>query len=131
MEEPKNRTHLRACVCVPLRREGRRSGARGSAGGYENGWLALAREEKKNEPSSSRDTEGTCYALKDMTEACGIHNSVKTKMLWSCCLGEVAFFLVSRNVQLLIPRLFSAPVAALAVPIVVFLRRATETFLRL
>lgn len=44
------------------------------------------------------DTEGTCYALRDMAEARGIHNFVKTKMLRSC-LGGVAFFLVSRNVQ--------------------------------
>lgn len=33
-----------------------------------------------------------------MAEARGIHNFVKTKMLRSC-LGGVAFFLVSRNVQ--------------------------------
>lgn len=47
---------------------------------------------------NGRDTEGTCYALRDMAEARGIHNFVKTKMLRSC-LGGVAFFLVSRNVQ--------------------------------
>lgn len=37
-----------------------------------------------------------------MAEACGIHNFVKTKMLRSC-LGGVAFFLVSRNVQARLP----------------------------
>ena len=47
----------------------------------------------------SRDTEGTCYALRDMAEACGIHNFVETKMLRSC-LGGATFFLVSRNVYL-------------------------------
>lgn len=47
---------------------------------------------------NGRHTEGTCYALRDMAEARGIHNFVKTKMLRSC-LGGVAFFLVSRNVQ--------------------------------
>lgn len=46
-----------------------------------------------------RDTEGTCYALRDIAAACGIHNFVKTKMLRSC-LGGATFFLVSRNVQL-------------------------------
>lgn len=55
-----------------------------------------------------RHTEGTCYALRDMAEARGIHNFVKTKMLRSC-LGGVAFFLVSRNVQ---ARLSLRPAAA-------------------
>lgn len=55
-------------------------------------------EEKEEEEEETGDTEGTCYALRDMAEARGIHNFVKTKMLRSC-LGGVAFFLVSRNVQ--------------------------------
>lgn len=61
------------------RRRGGEGGERGGGGG-------------------TGDTEGTCYALRDMAEARGIHNFVKTKMLRSC-LGGVAFFLVSRNVQ--------------------------------
>lgn len=55
-------------------------------------------EEKEDEEEEKREIEGTCYALRDMAEARGIHNFVKTKMLRSC-LGGVAFFLVSRNVQ--------------------------------
>lgn len=59
------------------------------------------------------DTEGTCYALRDMAEARGIHNFVKTKMLRSC-LGGVAFFLVSRNVQAcLFPSVLLVPLARL------------------
>lgn len=77
-----------------------------------------AKEETMEESGERRggtgDTEGTCYALRDMAEARGIHNFVKTKMLRSC-LGGVAFFLVSRNVQarlfpsvLLVPSLLPA-----------------------
>lgn len=58
----------------------------------------VAEEEVEVQEERERDTEGTCYALRDMAEARGIHNFVKTKMLRSC-LGGVAFFLVSRNVQ--------------------------------
>lgn len=70
--------------------------------------------EEEDGDGGTGDTEGTCYALRDMAEARGIHNFVKTKMLRSC-LGGVAFFLVSRNVQarlfpsvLLVPFLLSA-----------------------
>lgn len=70
------------------RRRRRRRGRRGGGDGENAG-----------------DTEGTCYALRDMAEARGIHNFVKTKMLRSCH-GGVAFFLVSRNVQ---PRLSLCP----------------------
>lgn len=76
-------------------RERRKKRRRGRAG--------VAEEEEEGRPRkrwrrNGRDTEGTCYALRDMAEARGIHNFVKTKMLRSC-LGGVAFFLVSRNVQ--------------------------------
>lgn len=74
-------------------RERRKKRRRGRAG--------VAEEEgrpRKRWRRNGRDTEGTCYALRDMAEARGIHNFVKTKMLRSC-LGGVAFFLVSRNVQ--------------------------------
>lgn len=37
-------------------------------------------------------TEKTCYALRDMTKACGIHNFVKTKMLRSRCLCTSRIF---------------------------------------
>lgn len=74
------RTERRGCCCWKRRNDG--GGRR--VGGVRGG--------------GTGDTEGTCYALRDMAEARGIHNFVKTKMLRSC-LGGVAFFLVSRNVQ--------------------------------
>lgn len=66
--------------------------------GVEEPELRRRRRRRRRWRRNGRDTEGTCYALRDMAEARGIHNFVKTKMLRSC-LGGVAFFLVSRNVQ--------------------------------
>ena len=68
-------------------------------------WTRRGREKRDR-----RNTEGTCYALRDMSEACRIHNSVKTKMLRSCHFA-VTFFLVSWNVQLAF--LSSAPFLSL------------------
>lgn len=39
--------------------------------------------------------ERSCYALRDMAAACGIHNFVKTKMLRSCLVDEWHFFSIS------------------------------------
>lgn len=78
-------------------RHGRRTDAsrlQGETGERRDG----GEEKRRGGGGGTGDTEGTCYALRDMAEARGIHNFVKTKMLRSC-LGGVAFFLVSRNVQ--------------------------------
>lgn len=48
---------------------------------------ANRRKEEVTTAAARGTQRRTCYALRDMTEACGIHNFVKTKMLRSC-LGE-------------------------------------------
>lgn len=107
--DPRKDVPRRVCVCLcvalggrgPRERVGGKEGQkeRTRCGGMEEGASrSLTREQRSEGGGRAGDTEGTCYALRDMAEACGIHNFVKTKMLRSC-LGGVAFFLVSRNVQ--------------------------------
>lgn len=52
-------------------------------------------KEKEREKGREGDDEGgeghreeTCYALREMAEACGIHNFVKTKMLRWCLSAD-------------------------------------------
>lgn len=101
-----------------------RYGRRTDASRLQRPGKRTAKEETMEESGGRRggtgDTEGTCYALRDMAEARGIHNFVKTKMLRSC-LGGVAFFLVSRNVQArLFPSVLLIPSSPLNGPFALF-----------